>query len=321
MQLAGIKLESPFVAAPMAGISSPPFRLFAVRAGAGLVYTEMVSAQGLLRRQPQTVRMTRVLPGERPVGLQLFGSDPEAMAKAARRVSELDVDLVDINMGCPARKVRRQGAGSALLDTPSLAAEIVAAVRENCRQPVSVKLRLGHGKETLDEVLPGLLKAGAALVCLHARTVLQAFGGQADWSAIARLKSWCPVPVIGNGDVRSAQDAMDMLERTGCDAVMIGRAAMGDPWIFSRAVALWAGRQPRPVGLGERRAALWEHAELARRLSGPGAAVHFMRQFMMWYAKGLPGAGEFRRRAGMAADLEELKRLAGEYFDELEAAA
>lgn len=321
MQLAGIQLKSPFLAAPMAGVSSPPFRLLAARAGAGLVYTEMVSAQGLLRRQPQTVRMTRVLPEERPVALQLFGSSPEAMAKAARKVGELEVDLVDINMGCPARKVRRQGAGSALMDTPSLAAEIVAAVRENCPQPVSVKLRLGHGHETLDEVLPGLLKAGAALVCLHARTVLQAFGGQADWSAIARLKSWCPVPVIGNGDVRSGQDALAMLEQTGCDAVMIGRAAMGDPWIFSRAVDRLAGRQPRGVDLAERRATLWEHADLAQGLSGPGAAMHFLRQFMMWYAKGLPGAVEFRRRAGQAQGFEDLKRLAGEYFDELEAAA
>ncbi|MFH1033799.1 MAG: tRNA dihydrouridine synthase DusB [Pseudomonadota bacterium] len=321
MQLAGITIKSPFLAAPMAGVSSPPFRLLAARAGAGLVYTEMVSAVALLRRQPQTVRMARVLPEERPVALQLFGQEPEAMAGAARRVAAMDVDLVDINMGCPARKVRRQGAGSALLDEPAKAAEILRAVVENCPQPVTVKLRLGYKSETLEEVLPGLIAAGAKAVCLHARTVVQGFSGRADWSAIARLKSWCPLPVIGNGDVRSAEGALAMLAATGCDAVMIGRAAMGDPWIFSRAADLLAGRAPTPVSLSERRAALWEHAEPARRLQGEGGAVHFMRQFMMWYAKGLPGATEFRREAGPVRDLGQLMRLAGEFFDGLERAA
>jgi nifR3 family TIM-barrel protein len=321
MQLAGITIKSPFLAAPMAGVSSPPFRLLAARAGAGLVYTEMVSAQGLLRRQPQTVRMARVLGEERPVALQLFGQEPEAMAKAARVVAAMDVDLVDVNMGCPARKVRRQGAGSALLDEPARAAEMLRAVVENCPQPVTVKLRLGYQRETLDEVLPGLLDAGARAVCLHARTVVQGFSGQADWSAITRLKSWCPVPVIGNGDVRSARDALTMLNETGCDAVMIGRASMGDPWIFSRARDLLAGRTPTPVSLAERRMALWEHAELARQLQGEGGAVHFMRQFMMWYAKGLPGSTEFRRLAGPVRDLGQLMHLAGEFFDGLEQAA
>ncbi len=321
MQLAGITLKSPFVTAPMAGVSSPAFRLLAARQGAGLVYTEMVSAPGLLRRQPQTLRLTRVLEEERPVALQLFGARPEAMAQAARVAGQLPVDIIDVNMGCPARKIRRQGAGSALLDDPARAAEVLAAVRENCPQPVTVKLRLGFKEESLDEVLPGLIKAGAAALCLHARTVNQGFGGRADWDAIARLKAWCPLPVIGNGDVRSAEDAVAMLERTGCDAVMIGRAAMGDPWIFSRAADLLAGRPPRPVDLASRRAALWEHAELAHRLAGEGGAVHFMRQFMMWYAKGLPGATAFRRAAGAVAGLAELKRLAGEFFDELERAA
>ena len=321
MQLAGITLKSPFLAAPMAGVSSPPFRLLAARGGAGLVYTEMVSAPGLLRRQPHTLRLTRVLAEERPVALQLFGARPEAMARAAAVAAQLPVDLVDVNMGCPARKIRRQGAGSALLDDPGRAAEVLAAVRENCPQPVTVKLRLGFREDSLEEVLPGLIAAGARAVCLHARTVSQGFGGQADWGAIARLKSWCPLPVIGNGDVRSAEDAVRMLEETGCDAVMIGRAAMGDPWIFDRAADLLAGRQPRSIALAQRRAALWEHAELAQVLSGEGGAVHFMRQFMMWYAKGLPGATAFRRTAGAVQELGELKRLAGRFFDELESAA
>lgn len=321
MQLAGITIKSPFVAAPLAGVSSPPFRLLAARAGAGLVYTEMVSALALLRRQPQTVRMARVLPEERPVALQLFGQDPQDMARAARLVAAMPVDLVDVNMGCPARKVRRQGAGSALLDEPSRAAEILRAVVENCPQPVTVKLRLGYRQDTLEEIVPGLVAAGARAVCLHARTVVQGFGGQADWNAIARLKSWCPVPVIGNGDVRSGRDALAMLHETGCDAVMIGRAAMGDPWIFGRANDLLAGRAPAGVSLAMRREALWEHAELARRLNGEGGAVHFLRQFMMWYAKGLPGATEFRRSAGPVRELSELLRLAGEFFDGLERAA
>lgn len=320
MQLIGLTLETPFVAAPMAGVSSPAFRLMARRHGAGLVYTEMVSAAGLVQRQRRTWGLAEVLPEERPAALQLFGGRPEVMLAAARLASECPVDLIDVNMGCPVKKVRRQSAGSALLEDLPLAVEVMAAAVEGSRLPVTVKLRLGKSRDELDRIVPPLIEAGARAVCLHARTTSQGFGGRADWSAIARLASWCPVPVIGNGDVTSGADAVRMLEETGCAAVMIGRGAMGDPWIFARAVARLAGREPAPPSPAAKRAALAEHVDLARRLSGEGHALHFVRQFMMWYCRGLPGAGDFRRRAGSARELGQLMSLADDYFDYLEAA-
>ncbi|MCB2227136.1 MAG: tRNA-dihydrouridine synthase family protein [Desulfarculaceae bacterium] len=314
-------MQSPFVAAPMAGVSSPAFRLMARRAGAAMVYSEMISAIGLMRHQPQTRRLMRQIPGERPLVLQLFGSDPEAMHQAAKVASAEEVDALDVNMGCPVKKVRRQGAGSALLASPSHAAEVFAAVKEGSRLPVSAKIRLGPRPDTTETLVFKLVSAGAAAITLHARTASQLFGGKADWEAIKRLASWCPVPVIGNGDVFSGRDAVRMLGETGCAAVMIGRGAMGDPWIFSRAAARLAGREPEPVTPAMKRAALQEHLELARSLGGEGHALHFVRQFMMWYSRGLPGATAFRRAAGSCNGLAELWQECERFFGGLERAA
>lgn len=280
------------------------------------MYTEMVSAAGLVRGDRKSVALCRILEQERPVALQLFGAEPEVMHQAAAIVAGMDnVDLIDINMGCPVRKIRRQGAGAALLEDPVLAAEVASAVVEGAgAKPVSVKLRLGPREDKLAEIVPGLVKAGVVAVCVHARTTAQGFGGQADWEAIKRLVGWCPVPVIGNGDVRSPWDARAMLETTGCAAVMIGRAAVGNPWIFAQALDVLAGREPRSVSVGERREVLKEHMALAERLGGGGHALHFVRQFMMHYTKGLPGAVAFRRRAGQARELGELWRLCEEFF-------
>ncbi|MBU1274148.1 MAG: tRNA dihydrouridine synthase DusB [Proteobacteria bacterium] len=321
MQLLGLTLQTPFVAAPMAGVSGPAFRLMARRAGASMVYSEMVSAPGLLRHQPQTLRLTRILPGERPLVLQIFGADPQQMAQAAAIASRLEVDALDVNMGCPAKKVRRPGAGSALLEDPDRAVEIMAAVAEASALPVSVKIRLGPSHDITEELVPRLVKAGARAITLHARTTRQGFSGRADWAAIKRLASWCPVPVIGNGDVTSGRDAVRMLAETGCAAVMIGRGAMGDPWIFHRAAARLAGREPQPVTPAMKRQALAEHLELARSLGGEGHAVHFVRQFMMWYSRGLPGASQFRRQAGACGELEPLWALCDRFFLEREQAA
>jgi nifR3 family TIM-barrel protein len=305
----------------MAGVSSPAFRLMARRFGAAMVYSEMISAAGLLRRQPHTLRLTRSLPGERPLVLQLFGGDPEAMARAAEAASGLGADALDVNMGCPVKKVRRQGAGSALLADPVRAAEVMAAAVQGSSLPVGAKIRLGPNSDITRELVPKLVEAGAAAITLHARTTVQAFGGQADWEAIKRLAAWCPVPVIGNGDVFSGRDAARMLRETGCAAVMIGRGSLGDPWIFSRAAARLAGREPEVVTPAMKRRALMEHLELARSLGGDGHALHFVRQFMMWYSRGLPGAAAFRRAAGSRPSLEELWALCDRFFGELEQAA
>jgi tRNA-dihydrouridine synthase B len=321
MQLLGLTLQSPFVAAPMAGVSSPAFRLMARRAGAALVYSEMISAAGLLRRQPHTLRLTRHLPGERPLVLQLFGSDPEEMTRAAALASTLGADALDLNMGCPVRKVRRQGAGSALLADPGRAAEVMAAAVAGSSLPVSAKIRLGPSGDITETLVPKLVAAGARAITLHARTTTQLFAGRADWGAIQRLAAWCPVPVIGNGDVFSGRDAVRMLAETGCAAVMIGRGALGDPWIFARAAARLAGREPEPVTPAMKRQALLEHLELARSLGGEGHALHFTRQFMMWYSRGLPGAAAFRRAAGSCDGLDELWEQCEGFFGALEQAA
>jgi len=305
----------------MAGVSSPAFRLMARRAGAAIVYSEMISAAGLLRRQPQTLRLTRQIQGERPLVLQLFGGEPEAMNQAAMIAGDLGADALDVNMGCPVKKVRRQGAGSALLADPERAAEVMAAAVEGSCLPVSAKIRLGPKQDITESLVPKLVDAGARAITLHARTTAQLFAGRADWEAIKRLAAWCPVPVIGNGDVFSGRDAVRLLNQTGCAAVMIGRGALGDPWIFARAAARLAGREPEPVTPAMKRAALLEHLELARSLGGEGHALHFVRQFMMWYSRGLPGAAAFRREAGSCADLDELWARCENFFGALERAA
>jgi tRNA-dihydrouridine synthase B len=305
----------------MAGVSNPAFRLMARRFGAAMVYTEMISAKGLALGSKQTLRYTRRLPQESPLLFQLFGGEPESMLQAAALASSLGADALDLNMGCPVRKVRRQGAGSALLEDVGRAAEVMAAAVEGSSKPVSVKIRLGQFGDTTEQLVPRLVEAGAAVVTLHARTTEQRFAGHADWAAIKRLASWCPVPVIGNGDVFSARDAVRMLTETGCAAVMIGRGAMGDPWIFGRAAARLAGREPEAVTPRMKRHALFEHMELARELAGEGHALHFVRQFMMWYSRGLPGAASFRRQAGPCRGLGELLAVCDGYFSRLEEAA
>ncbi len=317
MVIAGVKLQSPFVAAPMAGVSCLAMRVWARRGGAGLVCTEMVSAKGLCLQQTKTLNLCRTLPEERPLALQLFGGDPETMARAAALVRGMPVDLLDLNLGCPVKKVRRQGAGSALLEDIPRAAEVVAAASQGWGGPVTVKLRLGPERDELERMLPPLIKAGAAAVCLHARTTRQGFSGRADWGAIARLAAWCPVPVIGNGDVKSAADAVRMLAETGCAAVMIGRAAIGDPWIFGRAQRLLLGQQAVPPSLAERRQALMAHAELARSLGGEGHALHMARVFMMHFSKGRPGSSAFRRMAGSARELAPFLDVSARYFRRL----
>ncbi|MDR1396386.1 MAG: tRNA-dihydrouridine synthase [Desulfarculales bacterium] len=314
MLLAGLELISPFVAAPLAGVSNLPFRLTLKKGGASLVYSEMISSAGLIRQQPQTLRLTRTLEEEAPLALQLFGADPAAMGKAAAWARKRGYGLLDINMGCPVRKVRRQGAGSALLDTPDLARQVLEAAAQGFGQAVTVKIRLGYKHNDLERIMSFLEDAPLAAICLHARTVAQGYGGRACWPAIAWLKKRAAVPVVGNGDVKSADDAVAMLAQTGCDGVMIGRAALADPYIFARARALREGHAFPEPSLEEIRLDLHAQASLALRLDGPGLALHLVRQFIMWRGGGKPGIGALRRRAGMCKDLSELLRLADNFF-------
>ena len=314
MLLADLNIDSPFLAAPLAGVTNLPFRLMLKKGGAPLVYSEMISSAGLIRQQKQTVRLARSMEEEQPFAIQLFGGDPLAMEKAAAQARRLGARLLDINMGCPVRKVRRQGAGSALLDTPELARQIIEAAAQGFGGAVTVKIRLGYNKDTMADIIPSLIKAKVAAITLHARTVVQGYGGQAHWPAIAWLKKQVDMPVIGNGDVKSAQDALAMMSQTGCDGVMIGRASMGDPYIFARARAIYLGNEFIEPPLEEVRGMLHEQADLANKLDGPRLAVHLVRQFIMWRARGRPGVSVLRNQAGQSRDLDELLHIADRFF-------
>lgn len=315
------------ILAPLAGVTDTVFRLLCRENGADAVVTEMASARGLLRDPGRTMRYLEFREAERPVGAQLFGADPREMGRAAAEAAGRGFSFVDLNMGCPVRKVTNGGAGAALLADPPRAGEIVAACVAESGIPVTVKIRTGFGTapESYLEVSGRAFRAGAAAVTLHPRSRGQMFSGRADWSRIARLKREFPDrTVIGNGDVRTPEDALRMLAETGCDAVMIGRAAMGDPWIFRRTRLLLsaaagagarAGTGPGVPGdgspsPGERRALILRHGEEAHRRRG-GTGIVEMRKHLAWYSRGIPGGAAFRAELVRVRTLGEFREAVG----------
>ena len=288
----------------MAGITDMTYRLLLRRiGGVGLVTMEFVSSEGLTRGNKRTERLLRWDPAERPLSVQIYGADAERMAVAAARVEEMQVDVCDINMGCPANKVLKGCSGAGLMRDLARARAIIAACRKALpTTPLTVKFRLGISDETenyleLARICEG---EGAAAVALHARTAKQMYTGRADWSKIARLKETVSIPVVGNGDVNSAEDVVAMFRQTGCDAVMCGRATMKNPWIFRQAADLLAGRPWREATLAERRDVILEHFRLIQRDQDglPKAVMSKLRTFTAWYTHGLPNGSELRRRIG-----------------------
>jgi nifR3 family TIM-barrel protein len=315
------------ILAPLAGITDTTFRLLCRENGADVVLTEMASAKGLLMQPDRTRRFLEYCDGERPVGAQLFGASPEEMGEAAARVRELGFDFLDINMGCPVRKVTSGGAGAALLADPPLAGRLVAAaVRGGAGIPVTVKIRSGFGKEseTYREVAGEVFATGAAAVTLHPRTRGQMFSGSADWEQIAALKREFPGGVIvGNGDVRTASDASRMIAETGCDAVMVGRASLGNPWIFP-AMRRELARHFAPAGPSEalpspgpspsaRRTLILRHGEEMHRRRGD-AGIREMRKHLAWYSRGIPGASAFRAELVGVSTLDGFRSAVGRFF-------
>lgn len=304
MNIASVRLEGNVFLAPMAGVTDFPFRLLCREMGCALAFTEMVSAKGMLLAPPGNRAARELLltsPQEGPVALQLFGREPQAMAEAARRLAgDGRFCLVDLNMGCPAPKIACSGEGSGLLREPELAVRVAEAVVRASPVPVTVKLRTGWDGDSLvyEDMGRRLQDAGVSALTLHARTRRQFYAGRADWDAIARLKRAVSIPVIGNGDVTCLQDARRMMEQTGCDAAMIGRAAMGNPWVF-------AGREPSPR---ERVEGALRHARMLMAFKGEAVAMREMRGHVACYVRGLHGAARIRERVNAASTYAQLRQ-------------
>jgi len=299
MRYGPLEIDPPLVLAPMAGVTDRQFRLILRRVGGvGLVTMEFISSEALHRNDRRTLRLMHYCEEERPISIQIYGSRPERMAEAARIVEGIGADVCDINMGCPANKILKGCAGSALMGDLDLARRIVAACRKAIRIPLSVKFRAGVDDGRLNDLELGRICEGEGVdaVALHPRTARQLYRGRADWSRIARLKAALRIPVIGNGDVARPEDAVRMLRETGCDGVMIGRSSMKNPWIYRQTAALLSGGRAVEPTLDDRRQLILGHFRMLLEQEEPKHALHKMRTFTGWYTHGLPGGRDLRVR-------------------------
>lgn len=315
-----IRLEHPVVMAPMAGVTDLPYRLIAREMGAALVYSELVSAKGICYGNERSLKLLETDEAERPVGLQIFGGEADVMVQAALHVQEGRPDLLDINMGCPVPKITRNDEGCALMLDPKRAGRLVAQVVEAVNIPVTVKIRKGWDDQriTAPAVARELERAGVAAIAIHGRTREQFYTGQADWDIIREVKQAVDIPVIGNGDVASPQDAARMLEETGCDAVMIGRACLGDPWIFRRVVHYLDTGELLPLpSPRERLEMAMRHLRMAVDFKGEYRAVREMRKPLAWYLKGIPGANRMKQRVQREERAETMVQMLADFLASL----
>ena len=312
MQIGNVALDNPYILAPMAGVTDLPFRLLCKEQGAGLVCMEMVSAKAITFRNKNTQELMETDEREKPVSLQLFGSDPDIMAQAAVMIEEQPFDILDINMGCPVPKVAGNGEGSALMKDPKRVGQIVSRVADAVKKPVTVKIRKGFDEEHINAVeIARICEAsGAAAVAVHGRTRDQYYSGKADWDIIRQVKEAVRIPVIGNGDVTSPQLARQMMEQTGCDGVMIARGARGNPWIFHR-ILEWdrtgedPGRPPAEAVVSM----ILRHARMLIKYKGDFTGIREMRKHVAWYTAGMKHSAKLRAAVNVTASYEELEAL------------
>lgn len=318
MKIGNLELENNVFLAPMAGVTDLPFRLLCKEMGCGLVYSEMVSAKGILYDNKNTTELLEIDPKERPVAVQLFGSDPEILGAMAKKIEPYPIDIIDVNMGCPAPKIVKNGEGSCLMKTPDLVGRIVKSLVESQSKPVTIKFRKGFDDDHVNAVeIAKIAEAnGASAVAVHGRTREQYYSGKADWDIIKQVKEAVNIPVIGNGDIFTPQDAKNLLEHTGCDAIMVGRGAQGNPWIFKRILHYLKTGELLPEPTAEERVEkALRHSQMLIDYKGEYIGVREMRKHMAWYMKGLPGAAELRGKLNYAENMAELESLLRGYLE------
>ena len=312
LQIGNVKLENDLILGPMAGVTDLPFRLLCKEQGAGLLCMEMVSAKGIMYNNKNTKFLLTIDERERPVSLQLFGSDPDIISEQAKRIEELPFDILDINMGCPVPKIVNNGDGSALMKNPLLAGEIIEKTARAIQKPVTVKIRKGFDEEHINAVEMAHIaqESGAAAIAVHGRTREQYYSGKADWEIIRKVKEAVKIPVIGNGDVWTPQDAIDMRKHTGCDGVMIGRGAQGNPWIFKQILHYEQTgellEKPSPQEVTEM---ILRHAKMQMEFKGEYIGMREIRKHAAWYTAGYKNSAKLRGKINETETYEELKEL------------
>ncbi len=315
LKIGNVVLENPYILAPMAGVTDLPFRLLCKEQGAGLLCMEMVSAKAIQYNNKNTKALLEIHPEERPVSLQLFGSDPDVISEIAKQIEELPFAILDINMGCPVPKIVKNGEGSALMKNPKLVYEIVSKTAKAIQKPVTVKIRKGFDEDSINavEIAKIIEDAGGAAVAVHGRTREQYYSGKADWDIIRQVKEAVSIPVIGNGDVISGESAIAMMEQTGCDGIMIGRGAQGNPWIFSELLEYEkTGVMPQRPSMEELKEMMLRHARLQIDYKGEFLGIREMRKHVSWYTTGLPNSARLRGEINAVESYEGLQELLNE---------